>query len=386
MQNIVLDTNILMEKPQIIKELLNDYNIILSIVTIEELDNLKINQNAERAYKARQAIKEIESNLDNIKVDIDNDITLLKNDNMILDCAKRNNALIGTLDLNMKIKAKAFEIKCVEFKSRDEEEYKGYKIVQLSDEELAYWYENEFKVNSYNLLCNEYLLIQNKDGDIVDKLRWTDKGFVRLKMLSIKGLKALNHLQQCAFDLMASDTPIKIILGHAGSGKTFINIRCALHYVDKGKFERILYIRNPIGKGEQIGYLPGSKFEKMESYLAGVVDNLEMGDLQFKQLVSQEKIIVESPYFMKGASKESTWFLVDEAEDLDIETLKLIGTRVAKGSVICFSGDLYQTEKKYKSNNGLQKFINEFKGNPLVGIIKLNEDVRSDVSKLFNQL
>jgi PhoH-like ATPase len=89
---------------------------------------------------------------------------------------------------------------------------------------------------------------------------------------------------------------------------------------------------------------------------------------------------------MKGASKESSWFLVDEAEDLDIETLKLVGTRLAKNSVICFSADLHQTEKKYRNNNGLMEFINKFKGNPLIGVLKLQDDVRSDVSRIFNEL
>jgi PhoH-like ATPase len=78
--------------------------------------------------------------------------------------------------------------------------------------------------------------------------------------------------------------------------------------------------------------------------------------------------------------------MIDEAEDLDIETLKLIGTRISKNSVICLSGDLMQTEKEYKNNNGLETFINKFKGNPLVGIIKLKDDCRSEVSKLFNEL
>jgi PhoH-like ATPase len=385
MAKVVVDTNYLIEQDDL-EDLIKQYEIIIPICVLEEIDNLNHTSNDQnKKYKIRNAIRFIESNLDKITVDTNNYIRD-KNDNKILDSCIENKAKLITFDVAMKIKAKAFDVGCIETDYKLQEQYKGYKVIQLSDEELAYWYENEFKVNSYDLLYNEYLLIQNKDDEIVDKLKWTEKGFVRLKMPSVKGLKPLNHLQQCAFDLMASDTPIKILLGHAGSGKTLINLRSALHYIEKGKFERILYVRNPIGKGESIGFLPGTKFEKMESYLAGVIDNLEMGDLQFKQLVAQEKIVVESPYFMKGASKVDTWFLVDEAEDLDVETLKLIGTRVAKGSVVCFTGDLHQTEKKYKSNNGLQKFINEFKGNPLVGIVKLNEDVRSDVSKLFNEL
>lgn len=185
---------------------------------------------------------------------------------------------------------------------------------------------------------------------------------------------------------MQSDTPIKILLGYAGSGKTLINLKFAIQAVQKGKVSRILYLREPVGKGSAIGFLKGTKDEKLAPFLCGVVDNLDRGEFELQEMISRGQMIVDCPYFMKGASKENTWFLVDEAEDLDVEMIKLIGTRLSQGSCICFSGDLYQTEQRYKNKNGLQAVIDKLKGNPLVGIVKLKNDVRSDVSALFNTL
>ena len=51
-----------------------------------------------------------------------------------------------------------------------------------------------------------------------------------------------------------------------------------------------------------------------------------------------------------------------------------------------FSGDIAQAESKYRRNNGLQEFINKAKGNPLVGVVVLKEDVRSTASKVFADL
>ncbi|WP_187291616.1 hypothetical protein [Clostridium haemolyticum] len=42
--------------------------------------------------------------------------------------------------------------------------------------------------------------------------------------------------------------------------------------------------------------------------------------------------------------------------------------------------------EKYIKDNGLRIMIEKLKGNPLVGIIVLDEDVRSSASKVFTML
>jgi len=389
MQRIIVDTNVLIDGLQVY-----DFEkIYIPSVVLDELDNLKRNKDFELAYKAKEAIKMLEGS-DNIEVRWENLYSVpleFSNDNKIISFAKDvfmfdKECVFLSNDYNVRLKAKHLGIPCESYnQDNNNKVYKGYKEVVLSDLELACFYE-ECKANKWDLIENEYLIIKNENIETVDVRRWTSKGFVELKTPNIKGIKSKNDLQLCAFDLMNSNIPIKILLGKPGSGKTFINLKSALYFLDKGKYQRIIYIRNPIGKGESIGFLPGTQLEKLEPFAQAIIDNLEMGEAQFKQMISQERLQFDCPYFLKGASKDASWFLVDEAEDLDVETLRLIGTRLAKDSVICFSGDLYQTEKKYKNNNGLTSFIEKFKGNPLVGIVKLDEDVRSEVSKLFGDL
>ena len=393
MREVILDTNTLLNNI----DLSQFDKVFLPITVLEELDSIKHKSEGELNYKARKAIRQIEES-DNIEYRLDYSYSLPSwldksvPDNRILGFAKDVTTIypgvvLISADLNVLTKARALGIPCEKFEDKSDFKgvYTGYKQVVLSDFEMASFYER--KANKWELVENQYLIIKAEDGETKDIYKWTNKGFTELKIPTIKGIKAKNDLQQCAFDLMNStNVPIKILLGRPGSGKSYINLRSALNYLDKGKFQRIVYVRNPIGKGEQIGYLPGNKQDKLEPFAQAIIDNLEMGEMQFKQLISQERLQFESPYFMKGASKESSWFLVDEAEDLDVDTLKLVGTRLAKESVVCFSGDLYQTEKKYKHNNGLIHFIDKYKGHPLVGIIKLEDDVRSEVSKLFGDL
>lgn len=401
MQKVFCDTNVLLSySKEIFEQYQNKESVIICSYVLGEIDRLKEFGTEEKKYQARRVSHDIENNEDKIHYEIregsyslplsfdknspDNKIISVLMDLYIND----NEILALSNDLLFREKCKSLKLPCKKFGNDNNDLkniYKGYKCVALSEFELASFYECQ--ANKWDLIENEYLIIQNQDKETVDIRKWTSAGFIELKTPNIKGVKPKNDLQLCAFDMMNSpNAKIRILLGRPGSGKTYINLKSALNFLDKGKFERIIYVRNPAGKGEKLGYLPGNKQEKLDPYSQGIIDNLDMGDMQFKQLIQQERLQCESPNFMKGASKESSWFLVDEAEDLDIETLKLIGTRPAKDSVICFSGDLYQAEKQYKYNNGLVEFINKYKGNPLVSILKLEEDVRSDVSKLFGDL
>jgi len=390
------DTNILLE----FLDRIFDTPFVVSSKVLEEIENIKTsdNKSEDLKYKARKLSRSLDENKDKYLVEIVcqqhyqilEDFSLpINNDNIILASAwlwNKNKEPITfiTNDINCKvIGQKVFNLQ-VESMNYDDE-YLGYKEVVLNNDEIIDFYNN-LKDNFFGCCVNEYLIIRDNDGKVHGKFKWNGKEYIRLGVSKIKKFKPLNIQQELAFDLMASDTPIKILLGCAGSGKTLINLKYGLSNVENGKFDKILYLKEPIGKGTQIGYLKGDKDEKISPFLSGLIDNLDLGEDELDRLVRNDQLEIDCPYFLKGASKKNTWIMVDEAEDLDVEMIKLIGTRLSSGSVICFSGDLNQTENKYKGNNGLRKVINEFKGNKLVGIVKLDTDERSEASKLFTSL
>ena len=69
-KKIVLDTNIFMESIDVVKNLLEEYEVIIPLITLEELDNLKDSHNDTRTHKARHAIKFINSNFDKFIFDL----------------------------------------------------------------------------------------------------------------------------------------------------------------------------------------------------------------------------------------------------------------------------------------------------------------------------
>ena len=70
MEKCVLDTSALMSCCNIIERLKSEYNIIIPITVIEELDNLKTNRDYERSSKARNAIRHIRDNAQYVEFDL----------------------------------------------------------------------------------------------------------------------------------------------------------------------------------------------------------------------------------------------------------------------------------------------------------------------------
>lgn len=387
----VVDTNLLINLPETLKQ----FDIVITAMVLRELDKHKGSSNSDLAYKARRAtrfIKEHENAIDfdhkDYRVSFSSEHDPMYVDNQIIQCCLDNEYALLTNDMLLRLKAKSFNIHVLSIEEDAPEIYKGYKEISLGKEEMAYLYENTTK-NVYNLLPNQYLVIRDSEGTTVDIQRWTGEKLVDLKIPAKKHVNPLNSLQKCAIDLLNNKSiPIKIVAGTYGSGKTLLTVKMALwHIYEKGNYNKLMMVRNPVGSGEEVGFLPGDKMEKIYDFFKPVIQHLDGGEFQAQQMIQREELIAEIPFYMKGLSLDNGYFIiVDEAEDLDVKTLKLIGTRVGKDSCIVFSGDYEQAENKYLRNNGLLKMINTLKGNPLVGVVVLDTDVRSEASRVFAEL
>ena len=152
----VIDTNVLIHNYRCLRQY---KNIILPIAVLEELDNLK-NKEGETGFNARQAIKLIEE-LDNIEI-ICKDVYDInidgwdgnKKDNHIIFCAKENDAELISNDVNVRIKAKSIGLDVSESKPICDLNYKGFKEITMTEEELAEWYSTKKKENKWKLNIN----------------------------------------------------------------------------------------------------------------------------------------------------------------------------------------------------------------------------------------
>ncbi len=399
MSVVFLDTSIVLNE----KFKFSDYNkCYLSIVSIEELDNLKTNERI--GYQARQAIRNI-INSNNVEIKLDYSCTKSvhrflehKNDNNILSFfndvwINNKNCTLLTDDYTMLIKAKALGLPCQLFEDNNKDNiYKGYKKLSGNTDFINDFYtEIKNGNNIYNFLQNEYLILHNTDLKDTHEYRFDGSKFIELRLPPSKAIKGRNSLQRCSLDLLNNrDIPIKIIAGGFGTGKTISAVKIGLYQtLDRDFYKTLMYIRNPIPVDDtDIGFLPGSKAEKIFDYCRPFLQYIEdkKGQQSLDDLIKNGKIKMDAVSFLKGVSLEDSFVIMDEAEDLNLKLLKTIGSRIGTKSCVVFTGDWEQSEGKYKYDNGLLKLIQQKKGDPLMGVVVLEEVLRSPVSKLFNDL
>ena len=235
---------------------------------------------------------------------------------------------------------------------------------------------------------NEYLIIQNCDDNSEKEMRWDGEKFVSLKLPPSKYIKGKNALQRCALDMLNNkDITVCVILGTYGSGKSFLLTRMADYCVrEKGWQSKICFIREPWGEGREEGYLKGDFAQKNEIWTLPIKQQFEGQEYEVDKLQGQGIIEFNIPTYMKGTTYPYTVMVIDEAEDLSEKQIRLIGTRIGECGRLFWNGDYRQSLLDDSVSNPLIKMCCELKGSPLFACITLEEDVRSETSKLFANL
>lgn len=396
-EKVFVDTNILLDYA---KDIFDNYdNVIICDVVLEEIDKLKhfgkTEEQKEKANKVTDVLENNESKYEYIigadGKDLPEAYDIKINDNKILDLAVKiqksgEDIIILTNDLNMGQKCKSLNLKREKINDKNSSNgYKGYIKLDLTTKEVNNLYEDlENGINTYDLLENQYLIINKEGNKKPIELRYSNGELVKLNLPESQKIKGMNSQQRFVLDLLNNhDVPIKIIAGEYGSGKTLLATKMGIHHIfDKGNYGKMLLIRNPLGSGEEIGFVTGDKQDKTKDFFRCVDQYIDLPDDE----KSQEYIEKDIPFYIKGISYGSTYLLVDEAEDMDLRILKLIGSRIEEDSCVVFCGDYNQAEPKYKKDNGFYQLIEGTKGHKDVGIVVLDECVRSRASKVFAKL
>jgi PhoH-like ATPase len=146
---------------------------------------------------------------------------------------------------------------------------------------------------------------------------------------------------------------------------------------------------------QEVGFLPGDLNDKLEPWMAAVHDNLyalfggegaNPGDA-VDELFERDVLEMAAVTYLRGRSITGEIVIVDEAQNLELPTLKVILTRMAANSKVIFCGDLTQVDNPYVSPyGGLAALIEKFKGNPMFGHITMERTVRSPLAELATQL
>ena len=376
---------------------------VISSKTIEELENIKTSskKDDEIKFHARKVTRWLKDYKDKYKIiivtnDCYDEITSknleITNDNLIIASAYLYNANFEQIDFYSEdilcgfIAETYFGLNVYRFNDEKTDKiYKGYKVIEGSAD-IINNFMNNINYSDWNI--NEYLIIKNTDDNKTTEMRFDGKNFVSLKLPPSSYIKAKNSLQRCALDLLINkDITAVAILGGYGSGKTMLSTQMALYNVlEKGLQSKVLGIRECSGEGKEVGYLKGTFEDKTGKFFKPIEQQLKGGEFELESLMQRGILETNIPFYLKGCTYNDTIMVVDEAEDLTESQIKLIGTRLGENSKIYFAGDYKQSLINKTTNNALLKMCNELKGNPMFGCIVLDEDVRSETSKLFADL
>lgn len=407
---LFLDTNALLN----LQENAFKESFVIAQKTLEEIENIKISsyKDGEIKYKARQISRLLDIHDGEYEVipyqkeikDIILNMYLDETpDNIILASAyyynKGNSPIIVcTDDLNCKfISRKIFglttkgtnEINLV----KNIDEYIGYKDVTLSDEEMSHFYCN-LNENAFDCLLNEYLIVRKSDGEVVDYRKWNGEEYSPISYKQINSkfmgkIKPRNPQQVLAFDMLQDkNETIKIISGKFGSGKDFLMIANALKLIEDGKFDKLIYVRNAIGvkDANEVGFLPGSKLEKLLPYAMPLADHLG-GETGLEMQMVTGNIEIEHLGYIRGRDIKNTIIYVSEAENLTKEHVQLLIGRVGVGSALWMNGDFKQTDSPvFRMNNGLLSAVQKLAGNEKFGYVQLQKTERSETAAMADLL
>ena len=170
-------------------------------------------------------------------------------------------------------------------------------------------------------------------------------------------------------------------IGPAGTGKTYLAVAKAIEALISGEYNKIILSRPAVEAGEKIGFLPGTLQEKMEPFMAPLFDalNVNWQDGAIESMLDKKLIEVVPVAYMRGRTFLHSFIIVDEAQNLSREQMKMVLTRFGEGSKMVVTGDPTQCDLPKNVESGLrlaEQICNH--GTEGVSMVKLDavEDVR----------
>lgn len=135
-------------------------------------------------------------------------------------------------------------------------------------------------------------------------------------------------------------------IGPAGTGKTYLAMAKAVQALQRKEVDRIILTRPAVEAGERLGFLPGTLTDKIDPYLRPLYDALnEMMDPELvPKLMASGTIEVAPLAYMRGRTLNSSFVVLDEAQNTTPEQMKMFLTRLGFGTRMLVTGDITQVD------------------------------------------
>ena len=274
-------------------------------------------------------------------------------------------------------------------------DYKGYIELNLDDEQLADFYNHKEAWAKLQMIKeNQYLLVKDSTGEVVDKYCYQSGELRQVLFCKLGGqftgaIKPRNPQQACLFDMLKDKTSkIKLVTGRFGSGKTMAMTTAALELIERGKFDKIVWVRNNVSVKDapEIGYLPGTEIDKLMPYVMPLADHAG-GEEGIKKMLENGTLEVIPLGHLRGRSLRNSIVFCSECENLTRQHLQLLMGRIDEGSQLWLDGDTKQRDRQiFEKSAGLERMVERLAGNKLFAHVHLEKSERSEVAALADLL
>jgi PhoH-like ATPase len=444
----VLDTSAIVHDPKSILAYEDDIHICLTV--LEELDNLKERRDKSVSADARVCIRMLEDLVSGHDADqlgkgialpssettgrrgklfigIDTNLEVepsLKNgigseaDNRIINFAFQlqkkleKPVSIVSRDINMRLKAKTVGIAAEDVKidnsiSDIDLLYNG---VQAFDGDLFARVDSDddFKLSGEVYRFNKNLF----NNDVQFNSYWYDEAghiglvsevteshvYTRLlprKQEKVWGVLPKNPRQHIALSQLTDPHyDLNILLGPAGSGKTFLAVAAALHQVlEEKRYKKIVVVRSRDFMDEDPGFLPGDLKEKSLPLLSGITDALismhsdeddENGaHTTIEHIIERANIEFTSMAYFRGRSLDDAFLIIDEAQNMTRAQFKGMLSRGGRNCRTVVLGNLAQIDDKFvtAASSGLSAAVNVYRNYEKGSVLIFDEVERSSLAE-----
>ncbi|WP_294177882.1 PhoH family protein [uncultured Schumannella sp.] len=418
----VLDTSVLLSDPKAIYRFA-EHAVVLPVVVVTELEAKR--HDPEIGYFARQALRlldelrieherldfpiavgqtggsiRVELNHSNMSV-LPSGLQLNDNDSRILAVASNLAAeglhvVVVSKDLPLRVKAASIGLAAEEYRAElaVDSGWTGMAEIAVSGEQMADLYDADTLTTKLvaDMPINTNLVITSERGSALGRVT----GERELKVVrgdqDVFGLHGRSAEQRLAIDMLL-DPEIGIISlgGSAGTGKSALALCAGLEAVLEKQQHRKIMVFRPLYAvgGQELGYLPGDKDEKMNPWGQAVFDTLGalVSENVLEEVVERGILEVLPLTHIRGRSLHDAFVIVDEAQSLERNVLLTVLSRIGQNSRVVLTHDVAQRDNlRVGRHDGVASVIETLKGHPLFAHITLTRSERSAIAALVTEL
>ncbi|MBK9179124.1 MAG: PhoH family protein [Acidimicrobiales bacterium] len=418
----MLDTSVLLSDPRSLTRF-EEHATVLPVVVLTELESKR--HHPELGWAARQALRALEELRlrhgsltepmpvnqagGTLRVELNHQetsrlpagLTADNNDHRILAVARNladegHRVVVVTKDLPLRLKASVAGLEAEEYRNElaVDSGWTGFLELEVDGATIdSLWAERVVDLqDARDLPCHTGLALAAGSQSALGRVRADKRVHLVRGDRSLFDLRGRSAQQRLAIDVLADpDIGIVSLGGTAGTGKSVLALAAGLEAVLEQRTHRRVLVFRPIFAvgGQDLGFLPGSEQEKMAPWAAAVSDALEsiVGPEVIDEVVARGLLEVLPLTHIRGRNLTDTFVVVDEAQNLERQTLLTALSRLGDGSRVVLTHDVAQRDNlRVGRHDGIAAVIEAMKGHPLFAHVTLTRAERSPVAALVTAL